>query len=180
MTVLVLRGSIGGLTHGVGVCDSFGGPFRFPAVGESFEAPGPELVPIREATVDGVVRNVPDDQCEHGIHGYWWGHTGWERGAIGEFSRWALGEYLVLEADERDVVHDKWRTTVGKVRVKRGCVRFRGDLRGAIDYMRASWPSENGPPPAWEDDPALFPPPPPAAKPITWTRNHLGWTVPAP
>jgi hypothetical protein len=172
--VLVLRGSTAGWIQGVGISDACRPAFQFPAVGERFEAPGPELVAIRTNRA-GV--NEPDDQHEHGIHGYWWGCTGGEETS---FARWALGDFLILDAAERDVVHDKWRTTVGKVRVRRGVVAFMGTLPGAIDFMRARWPQENGPPPAWEDDPALFPPPPPVAKPITWVRNHFGWLVPAP
>ncbi len=171
--VLVLRGSRRGWIHGLGVCGAFGRAFQFPAVGERFEAPGPELVAIRE----GPAGNEPADQHEHGIHAFWWGCTGGE----GPLTRhYVGGDYLVLDAAERDVVHDKSRTTVGKVRVKRGRLAFMGTLEGAIDYMRARWPKDAGPPPAWEDDPYVFPPPPAPAKPILWTRNWAGWLVPAP
>ena len=175
MSVLVLRGSTAGWIPGVGIGDGWRPAFQFPAVGERFEAPGPELVAIRE-TAGG---NEPADQHEHGIHGYWWCCTGGEQVAA-RFGRWALGDFLILEAAERDVVHDKWRTTVGKVRVKRGVLAYSGTLAGAIIYMRERWPKDAGPPPAWEDDPIIFPPPPAPAKPILWTRNWAGWLVPAP
>jgi hypothetical protein len=167
VSALVLRGSAAGWIHGVGVCDAYGRAFQFPAVGERFEAPGPELVAIGTNRAGA---NEPDDQLEHGIHGYWWGCTGGEQVAA-EFGRWALGDFLILEAAEPDVVHDKWRTTVGKCRVKRGVVAFVGDLPGAVDYMRERWPQENGPAPAWEDDPGLFPPPPPPPKPTEWVYD---------
>jgi len=175
MSVLVLRGSTAGWIPGVGIGDGWRPAFQFPAVGERFEAPGPELVAIRE----GPAGNEPADQHEHGIHGYWWGCTGGEQVAAG-FGRWALGDFLILEAAERDVVHDKWRTTVGKVRVKRGQVAYMGRLEGAVDFMRERWPKDAGPPPDWYADPIIFPPPPAPAKPITWVRNHFGWLVPAP
>jgi hypothetical protein len=173
--VLVLRGSTAGWIQGVGIGDGWRPAFQFPAVGERFEAPGPELVAIRTNRAGA---NEPDDQQEHGIHGYWWGCTGGEQ--AGAFGRWRPGDFLILEAAERDVVHDKWRTTVGKVRVKRGVLAYMGSLEGAIDFMRERWPKDAGPPPDWHADPIIFPPPPAPAKPVTWVRNHCGWLVPAP
>lgn len=180
MSVLVLRGSVGGQIHGMGVADAYGLPFGFPGVGEPFEAPGPELVAIEDPY--GV--NEPDDQHRYGIHGYAWGVTNDEPGAWGCFGRWYIESvgtpgWLVLDAPAEAVVYDKRRTS-GRCRVKRGTVAYMGALRGALDYMRQRWPEDAGPVPDWEGDPIIYPPAPPRAKPITWTHNHYGWLVPAP
>jgi hypothetical protein len=162
--VLVLRGSRRGWIHGQGVCDAYGRAFQFPAVGEHFEA---------AIKTNNQGANEPDDQHEHGIHAFWWGCTGGE----GPVTRRYVGEdYLILDAAERDVVHDKRRETVGKVRVKRGILAYMGNLRGGIEFLAEHWPSDAGPPPPWQDDPTLFPPPP-RNDPILWLGNRL---VPAP
>jgi hypothetical protein len=171
-----------GWIHGRGVCDAFGRAFQFPPVGEHFEAPGPELVAIR---VNAQGANEPDDQHEHGLHGFWWGCSG-EEGLVTQ--RYLGEDYLILAALECDVVHDKHRTTVGKCRVKRGVVAYMGSLEGAIEYMSERWPKDAGPVPDWRADPHLFPPratwigrhdPPPPPGKVYWKRNHQGHWYPA-
>jgi hypothetical protein len=123
--------------------------------------------------------NHPPDQHEHGLHGYAWGLTNGEGGAMSDFNRWRYGDgLLVLDVAERDLVHDKRRTT-GRCRVKRGTVRYLGDLAGAVAFMRERWPKRAGPAPAWEDDPMLFPPLRPEPPEPRWKLNRPGgWLVP--
>ena len=148
--VLVLRGSHKGQTWGMGACDAFGRPFQFPAVGECFEAPGPELQPIPRCPTT----EQQGDLHEHGIHAFAWG----EYVATEDVYRWRSGDWLVLAVAEADIVLDKGRVA-GKCRVKRGVVAYIGELPSAIDFMRARWPADD-PAPAWEQElaAALAPP----------------------
>jgi hypothetical protein len=175
MSVLVLRGcSVGGRIHGVGIGDGWRPSFALGAVGERFEAPGPELVAIE---TNGSGANEPDDQHAHGIHAFAWGVTNGEPAAVNDFNRWrGEGTWLVLEVAACDLVHDKRRSS-GRCRVKRGSVKYRGALPGAVGVLRESWPKDT-PPPAWELDPVLFPPETPN-EPILWVRGPMGWLVPA-
>ena len=167
--VLILRASLDGVIPGVGVSDAHGCSYRFPAIGESFEWAGPELVGI----VDG--RLLPNDLAEsdgtvrhlhvEGIGGYAWGISSEPEFAdqCRNWRRQGMNDWLVLACDPKDVAYDKGRSGVGKCRVKRGVVAYLGDLAGALDCLRAHWPDEYGKAPSWEESP-LFPPPDPTAE----------------
>jgi hypothetical protein len=171
--VLVLLAAPGtGWVQGLGDHAGWRPAFPLPSVGSAFEAPGGELVPW-----DG--RGMgPVAHFESGVVGYSWGVTNSEPAARPDFDRWRLdyhlygGHWILLDVAARASDYELFPgRTIGRARCKRGSVAYKGDLEGAVDFMRARWPGDAGAPPAWEDDPIVFPPPPPPPKPTEWVYD---------
>jgi hypothetical protein len=148
---------------GAGDGSSSGQAFVFPDVGEPFEWPGPELLPIvddhpfqcQHVEADATVRSLN----EEGLHGHLWCLSGEDEfaGSIRWWRSKGYADWLVAECEPTGLVFDHGRTRA-KCRMKRGTVVFVGDTAGTVGYLTSRWPCDAGPVPAWETNEHLFPP----------------------